>query len=224
MTIGELRMTSPADRTALVRRALVLERLGIAWMLVEGGLSIATGLIAHSVALIGFGADSGLELVSALALYRRLTFELRAGESEATHRSERTALRVVGVTLLLLGLYIGIDSMRTLWTRSAPARSPLGLAVALAALAAMPLLGRAKLRTGQALGSRALIGDAKETLACAWLSAAAVAGVGANAAFGWWWADPVAALSMLPFLVREGREALEEAREERGSNHRHDDD
>ena len=217
-------MTAPANRDALVRHALRLEQLSIGWGLVEGGASLATGLLAHSVALIGFGFDSALELVSAVALYRRLSVELRGGDAETAEAGEREALRIVGVTLLLLCVYIVIDSARTLWTRSVPDKSPIGLAVALLAVVAMPLLGRAKLQAGKAIGSRALVGDAKETFACAWLSASVFAGVGLNAAFGWWWADPVAALVMVPLIVREGREALEEARGEEGCSSCHDDD
>lgn len=216
-------MTAQASRTALVRRALRLEQLSVVWMLFEGGASIAAGLLAHSVALIGFGFDSALELISAIALYRRLGAELRGGDAEMAERAERKALWVVGVTLLVLSAYIVLDAGWTLWTRNAPARSPVGLGVAVAALVAMPLLGRAKLRVGRAIGSRALVGDAKETFACAWLSAATVVGVGLHAAVGWWWADPVAALVMVPLLIREGREALEEARGEEGCSSCDDD-
>jgi divalent metal cation (Fe/Co/Zn/Cd) transporter len=211
-------MTVPANRETLVRRALMLEQLSIAWMLIEGGAAIATGLLAHSVALIGFGFDSGLELISAVALYRRLRVELRDGNADEAEGSERKALWIVGVTLLLLCVYIAIDSGLTLYGRRAPEKSPIGFAVAVAALVAMPLLGRAKLRTGKAIGSRALVADAQETFACAWLSAAVVVGVGLNAACGWWWADPVAALLMVPLLIREGREALEHARGEADDN------
>lgn len=195
----------------MVRGALLLEKLSIGWMLIEGGAAIATGLLAHSVALLGFGLDSGLELAAAVALYRRLNIELRGGDAEAAEQSERKASRIVGVTLLLLAVYIVLDSGRTLWLRSVPEKSALGLSVAVAALVAMPLLGRAKLRAGRALASRALVADAKETFACAWLSASVVVGVGLHVALGWWWADPVAALAMVPLLFREGREALEEA-------------
>lgn len=219
-------MTALSDpsRGALVRQALLLERISIAWMVAEGGAAIATGLLAHSVALIGFGFDSGLELVAAFALFRRLSAELRGGDVEAAERHERRALWIVGVTLLLLGAYIVIDAGLSLYRHRAPERSPLGLAVAVVALVAMPLLGRAKLRVGRAIGSRALVADAKETFACAWLSAAVVAGVGLNAALGWWWADSIAALAMVPFLVREGREALEEANGTAECSSCHDDD
>lgn len=192
-------------------------------MIVEGAASLAAGLVAHSVALIGFGFDSALELISAIALYRRLAAELRGGDAESAKRAEAKALRVVGVTLLLLAVYILVHSGWTLWTRYEPAESMPGLVVAAIALLAMPLLGRAKLRVGREIGSRALIGDAKETFACAWLSGATVAGVGLHVALGWWWADPVAALVMVPFIVREGREALEEARGEEGCSSCHDD-
>lgn len=213
----------PATRDALVRHALLLERLSIGWMVVEGGASIAAGLFAHSVALMGFGLDSGLELVAAVTLYRRLFVELRGGDAKAKERGEQKALRVVGATLLLLSAYITIDSVRTLWIVRAPERSVTGFAIALVALIAMPLLGRAKFRAGKAIGSRALVADAKETFACAWLAACVVAGVGLNVLFGWWWTDPVAALAMVPLLIREGREALEEARGEPGCSSCHDD-
>lgn len=205
-------MTTPEAREPLVRRALRLEQLSVAWMVVEGGTSITAGLLAQSVALIGFGLDSVLELVSAIALYRRLNVELRGGDAEAAKRSERKALWVVGVTLLLLCAYIAIDSAVALFGRREPKKTTIGFAVTVLALVAMPLLGRAKLQVGNALGSRALVADAKETFACAWLSTAAVVGVGLNGTFGWWWADPVAALAMIPFLIREGTEAVGEAR------------
>jgi cation diffusion facilitator family transporter len=202
-----------ADREVMVRKALRLEQLSIAWMVVEGGASIVAGIVAHSVALIGFGFDSVLELVSAIALYRRLNVELRhASDEQTSGRSEQAALWVVGVTLLLLCAYIVVEGGLTLWTRSAPEQSPIGLGVAAIALVAMPLLGRAKLRLGKEIGSRALVGDAKETLACAWLSGAVMIGVGLNAVAGWWWADPVAALAMVPLIAREGWEALGVAR------------
>lgn len=205
-------MTATA-REELVRKALRLEQLSIAWMVVEGAASIVSGIVAHSVALIGFGFDSALELVSAIALYRRLSLELRgATDEQAPARSERLALWVVGTTLLLLCAYILVDGGLTLWTRSVPEQSPIGLGVAAIALVAMPLLGTAKLRIGRAIDSRALVGDAKETLACAWLSGAVVIGVGLNAVVGWWWADPVAALVMVPLIAREGWEAIEAAR------------
>lgn len=217
-------MIATENREALVRRALMLEQLSIAWMVLEGGVAIVAGLRAHSDALMGFGFDSGLELVSAVALFRRLRIELRGGIADAAERSERKALWVVGVTLALLGAYIVIDSGLTLWKRSEPAKSPVGLTVAIVALVAMPLLGRAKLQTGKAIGSRALVADAKETFACAWLSGAAVVGVGLHAALGWWWADPAAALAMVPLLIREGREALEQARGVPGCSSCHEDD
>jgi divalent metal cation (Fe/Co/Zn/Cd) transporter len=205
-----------SGREALVRRALRLEQLSIGWMLIEGAVSIAAGLLARSVALIGFGLDSALELISAVALYRRLAAELRGQDAEAAERAEKKALRVVGLTLVLLAGYIVIHSGWTLWTRSAPRTSAAGLVVAGVALVAMPLLGFAKRRIGRTIESRALIADAEETFACAWLSAATVLGVGLHTALGWWWADPVAALAMVPFIVREGREALEEAKGKKG--------
>lgn len=204
-------VTASSNRATLAGRALVLEQISIAWMLIEGGVAVASGILAHSVALIGFGLDSGLEFVAAIALYRRLRVELRGGDAEAAESAERSAMRVVGVTLLVLAAYVVVDAGLSLYRRSQPHKSSIGLGVAAVALIAMPLLGRAKLLVGRRIGSRALVADAKETFACAWLSAAVIAGVGLNAALGWWWADPIAALIMVPFIAREGREALEEA-------------
>jgi divalent metal cation (Fe/Co/Zn/Cd) transporter len=167
---------------------------------------------AGSIALIGFGFDSAIETVAASALYARLRGELSGANAEESERHERRALRIVGGTFLLLSTYVAFEAVHTLWTRAEPAESALGIALAAISLAVMPLLAVAKLRTGERLGSRALVGDAKETFACAYLSLALLAGLGLNVVAGWWWADPLAALAMVPFLLREGREALEEAR------------
>jgi divalent metal cation (Fe/Co/Zn/Cd) transporter len=195
-------------RADLVARGLQLEALTIGWNVLEAGLAIASGLAARSLALTGFGLDSAIEVIAAAALFVRLRAETRGGGRAA----ERRALWVVGVTFFLLSAYIVVDAGATLWARRPPESSRLGVLVAAAALVVMPLLSRAKLRVGEAIGSAALVADAKCSMACAWLSVTVLAGLGLNVAFGWWWADPVAALCMVPFLVREGREALEGAR------------
>jgi cation diffusion facilitator family transporter len=211
-----------ASRQQLVHRALLLEQLSIGWMAVEGAVSIAAGVSGRSVALTGFGVDSAIELVSAAIVYRRFRKELRGADDHTAVRAERHAQVGVALTLFALAAYILIESALSLWKRSHPDSSHVGLAVACVALVAMPLLARAKLRAGRALNSRALIADAHESLACAWLSAAVVVGVGLHALLGWWWADPVAALVMVPLLFHEGREALEESRG--GQRCGHDDD
>lgn len=200
-------MAAVVSREELVGRGLRLETLTIGWNVLEAGLAIGSGVSAGSVALTGFGADSAIEVLAAVALYGRLRAELRGGRAD-----DRRALRAVAVAFFLLGGYVLVEAGWTLWSRSAPESSRLGVVVALGALVAMPLLARAKLRVGREIGSRALVADAKCSLACAWLAATVLIGVGLNAILGWWWADPVAALVMVPLLVREGRESFEAAR------------
>jgi divalent metal cation (Fe/Co/Zn/Cd) transporter len=210
------------DRSALLGRALRLERLTIGWNVAEAVVAVGAGWLAGSIALVGFGLDSVIETLAALALYRRLRAELGGASEEEAEAHERRALWIVGVTFLLLSGYIFFEAATTLWLREPPGASWVGLSLAALSLAVMPTLAIGKHRTGKALGSRALIADAKETFVCSYLSLTLLAGLGLNALFGWWWADPVAALAMLPFLVREGKEAIEEARESRGPHDRRD--
>lgn len=202
------------SRTTLLRRGLRLEALTISWNVVEAGVAIGAGVIAGSVALVGFGLDSTIETIAATALYVRLRAEMKGASEEEAEAHEVRALRIVGITFFALALYIVYEAGSTLWLQEAPEASPIGIGLAILSLLVMPLLAWAKLRTGQALESRALIADAKETIACSYLSFTLLVGLGANALLGWWWADPVAALAMLPWVIREGREALEEASSE----------
>jgi cation diffusion facilitator family transporter len=201
------------QRERLHRRAVRLEYFTVSWNVVEAVVAITAGLIAGSVALVGFGVDSGIEVLSALALLWRLR---RAGadasEAEEAH-AERRALFAVAATFFLLTVYIGIEAVGALASGEAPERSTVGLALALVSLAVMPLLAYWKGRTGREMGSRALQADAIETWVCSYLSLALLAGVGLYAAFGWAWADPVGALAMLPIIVWQGWETLEETRE-----------
>lgn len=201
-------------RSELLKRGLRLEALTISWNVVEAGVAIGAGVIAGSVALVGFGLDSTIETIAASALYVRLRAEMKGASEEEAEAHEVRALRIVGITFRALALYILYEAGSTLWLREAPEASPIGIGLAALSLLVMPLLAWAKLRTGQALESRALIADAKETIACSYLSLTLLLGLGANALFGWWWADPVAALAMLPWVIREAREALEEASSE----------
>lgn len=203
-------------RDLLLRRALRLEALTITWNVIEAVVAIGAGWLAGSVALVGFGLDSTIETVAAGALYHRLRAERRGATSERTDALELRALRIVGVTFFALALYIVYEAGSTLWMQEPPDASRVGMALAALSLVVMPFLAWAKLRTGQALQSRALVADAKETIACSYLSLTLLLGLGANALFGWWWADPVAALAMLPWVVREGWEALEESRADCG--------
>jgi divalent metal cation (Fe/Co/Zn/Cd) transporter len=198
-------------RTHLLRRGVRLEALTIAWNVIEAAVAIGAGWLAGSVALIGFGIDSIIETIAATALFRRLRAELGGASAEESEAHERRALRVVGVTFFALALYILYESGSSLWMHRSPEPSRVGIGLSLLSLAVMPLLAFAKLKTGRALDSAALIADSKETFACAYLSLVLLLGLGANAAFGAWWADPVAGLLMVPWIVREGYEALEEA-------------
>lgn len=202
-----------ARRTGLLRHALRLESLTIGWNVLEAVIAIGAGWLAGSVALVGFGLDSVIETIAATALYRRLRAEQRGASEEEAEVHERKALWIVGITFFLLGGYIAFEAVSTLWTSETPATSPVGIALAAVSLAVMPVLAFAKHRTGEALESRALVADAKETFVCAYLSLSLLAGLGLNAWLGWWWADPIAALTMLPFVLHEGWEAIEEARE-----------
>jgi divalent metal cation (Fe/Co/Zn/Cd) transporter len=203
-----------SDRQAVLhRRALWLEYFTVGWNVIEAVVAIAAGIIAGSVALIGFGVDSAIEVISAVGLLWRLR---KAGphapvteESEA----ERRALYVVAATFFLLAAYIGYDAVSTLIQREEPLTSPAGIVLSVLSLAVMPVLAYAKHRTGREMGSRALMADSKETWVCSYLSLALLVGVGAFALFGWWWADAVGALAMLPVVLWQGWETLAEARE-----------
>ena len=170
-------------------------------------MAIGSGIAAGSVALLAFGIDSVIEFVSAWVVLREFRAE-QAGRARPD--GEREALRVIAVTFFLLAGYIAVDGVYTLLSASKPEQSVPGLAVAAAALLVMPTLALLKRRTGKRLGSEALLADAAESAFCAYLSGVVLVGVGLNAAFGWWWADPVAALLVIPLVIKEGMEALED--------------
>ena len=207
MTVG----AASTGRAALVRRGVALEIFTLVWMTGEAAVAVVAGVVAGSVALLAFGIDSVIEFVAALVV-------LRAFRADQTGRAggggERRTLRVIGVTFVLLAAYIVADAAYTLIAASKPEGSAAGVAVSAAALLVMPTLSALKRRTGNRLGSQMLLADAAESLFCAYLSATVLAGLIFNAAFGWWWADPVAALLVVPLVMKEGREALEEAGDE----------
>lgn len=208
-TISEPRA---ADRAGLLRRGVRLNVVLLTWNVVEGFIAVGFGLVASSVALITFGIDSFIEVTSAAVVTWRLWRELRGASAERAERLERTAARVAGSLLLILAVYVVIDAGRRLFGYGEEAGESIpGIILTAVSVAVMPLLGWAKLRVADRLGSRALRADAVETLACAWLSAATLLGLSLNAAFGWAWADPVAALAILPLVIREGIEGLQSA-------------
>lgn len=193
------------ERVAWLRRGIALESVTIGYNALEGIVAIVAGLAAGSVALTGFGIDSVIEVTSGALLWWRLRAEL--GSAPLGPTAERRAARGAGFLLLALAVYIVAESARLLLTGKHPETSSVGIVLTSLSLIVMPLLARAKLRTAAGLGSRALRADAHETIVCAWLSATTLLGLGLNATLGWWWADPVAALAMLPLIVREGIEA-----------------
>jgi cation diffusion facilitator family transporter len=196
------------DRAGLLQRGVLLEAATVGWNVLEGVIAVAAGALASSVALIAFGIDSFVETTSGAVLWWRLRTELIGGDDpERIERIERQARRTAGIILLALALYIVIDAGRRLFGFGEEAReSKVGVVLTALSLGIMPFLGWVKLRTAQALSSRALRADAYETIACAWLSLATLAGLLLNAALGWWWADPLAALAIVPLVIREGLE------------------
>ena len=185
----------------MVRRGLWLNYATLSYNIVEAGVSLLVGLLAGSVALVGFGFDSVIEVVASIAAQWRLRADLA---SERRERVEQTSHRVVGWCFLALGAYVAYESVESLWTRSRPDRTLIGIAVLAASAVVMPLLARAKRRVAHALESRSLGSEAAQTSLCAYLSIIALAGVALNALFGWWWADPLAALAMVPIIAKEG--------------------
>jgi len=194
----------PVSRAAAVRSALGLEYFSLAWNFLETFVGIAAGLASGSVALIGFGLDSVVESSSAGALIWRLRRERSGGA--ATEDIERRAVRIVGAAFFALAAYVGGQALFDLLTRSKPEASTLGIVLAAVSLVVMPLLAVRKRRMAQILDSRSMEADSGQTWLCSYISAFLLVGLGANAAFGWWWADPVAALVIAGLAVREGRE------------------
>ena len=208
-------MIDVAARAALVRQAFRLEYLTIAWMVVEAAVAIGAGIAAGSVSLLAFGLDSIIELVSAGVLFWRLSVELRQDRVFA-ETAEKTASRIGGALLLALAAYVATAAAWSLWTRRGQQFSWPGLLVSIAAIPAMWILSRQKLRVADALGNRALRTDAVEAVTCGWLSLAVVIGLLAQAVLGAWWVDSAASLAILWLLVKEAREAwaTEDCRED----------
>ncbi|MEK6530121.1 MAG: cation transporter [candidate division NC10 bacterium] len=197
-----------STRGLFLRRGVRLEWFTIGWNSVEAVVAIGAGLLAGSIALVGFGLDSVIETGAGGIVLWRLRREVAGAHDDHVEQAERVALRFVGLTFVALGLYVLYESAHKLWSREAPAESWIGMGLALVSLIVMPLLAFRKRAVARALRSRALAADAVETLVCAYLSLTLLLGLGLNALAGWWWADPVAALAMLPLIFKEGVEAL----------------
>ena len=198
----------------LHRKALRLEWFTVIWNVLEAGVAIGAGLLAGSQALIGFGADSLIETGSAVALLWRLYKSgPQAGRTERS-KAEKPALFAVSMTFFLLAVYITLESGRTILLQMPPETSLIGLVLAALSLLIMPVLAYKKQKIGKDLDSKALQADARETWVCSWLSLALLGGTGCYLLLGWWWADPIAALAMVPVIFWQGWLTFQEAREE----------
>jgi divalent metal cation (Fe/Co/Zn/Cd) transporter len=192
------------DMRRLEQRGIALEIFGIVYNMLEGALSIGAGILAGSIALVGFGADSAVEVSASVVVLVHLLS--RSGDRQPDW--ERRLAVFVGLTMFALAAYVAGQAIYDLWTRSEPEESYTGIGIAVASLIVMPLLSRWKHDIAHRINSRALEAESRETLVCTYLSAALLFGLGANAFLGWWWADPAAALVMVAFIVREGWEAV----------------
>ena len=197
--------TRPAARTHHLQRGVLLEYLTIGWNIVEGLVAVASGAISGSIALVGFGIDSFIETSSGAVLLWRLRAEGRGRDAETL---ENRAVKLVGVCFMLLAVYVAVDSIKTLVEREEPARSLVGIGIAVLSMIVMPWLAHQKRKAAGNLKSASLHADSRQTSLCAYLSAILLGGLLLNALFGWWWADPVAGLAMVPIIVKEGLEAL----------------
>jgi len=193
------------NRADLVRRGRYLEYFTIGYNSLEGLIAVAAGLVAGSIALVGFGFDSLIEVTSGAVLLWRLHADF---DEERRERVEAISLRIVGACFVLLAIYVSFDSVKSLIRREAPQESIVGIVLAAISLIVMPLLVRAKRRVARGINSAALMADSKQTELCTYLSAILLGGLLLNALLGWWWADPVAALVMVPIIVKEGIEGL----------------
>lgn len=203
-------MTSPArsgplDRPRIVRRGQWLTAVTLAYNSLEAVISVGAGITAGSVALVGFGVDSLIELGASAAGLWRLRADLDPGSRP---RVERAASRLIGASFLALAAYVAYEAIGSLVDRQAPDESPLGIALAATSLIVMPALARLKRQVAARLASGALAAEARQTEICAYLSAILLAGLTLNALLGWWWADPVAGLAMTPLIAREGLEGI----------------
>jgi divalent metal cation (Fe/Co/Zn/Cd) transporter len=190
------------ERARLVLRARLLARFGLGWHLLEAGVAVGAGVVANSVALVGFGADSLIEAGSAL-----IVLWLMSGGRSASARAERRAQQLVAASFVLLAVYVAVQAVRELLGDQHPAVSWVGIGLAVVTLLTMPPLARAKRRVGRALASSATSSESRQTMLCAYLSAGLLVGLIANALAGWWWADPAVALGIGGFALHEAREA-----------------
>src|SRR5713226_9592170 len=197
--------TAVLERAIAVRYGRRLEYFTIGWNTIEGLVAVIAGAVAGSVSLIGFGIDSFIEVTSGATLLWRMSVD---ADEYRRERSERLSIRIVGACFIALAIYVAYEAVFDLIGRKAPAHSISGIILACVSLVVMPILSRAKMRVARELDSAAMRADAKQTDFCVYLSSILLAGLLLNTALGWWWADPVAALVMVPIIAKEGVEGL----------------
>ncbi len=190
------------ERANLVRRAKLLAWLGVGWHGIEAAVAVGAGIVAGSIALVGFGADSLIEAIAGFILIWRF-----AAPRASSENAERRAQKLIGASFYLIATYVGFESLRTFIIAGHPEVSWIGIGLAAVTLLTMPPLAIAKGRVGDRLDSSATRSEGRQNMLCAYLSAALLVGLGANALFGWWWADPVTALLIAGVAVKEGRES-----------------
>lgn len=198
--------TDTFERPVAILRGRRLEYFTVAWNTLEGLVALVAGIFAGSISLVGFGIDSFIEVTSGSVLLWRMSVD---SDVQRRETNERRALRIVGACFLLLAAYIAYDSTADLWSKRAPEHSLAGIVLACVSLVVMPMLSRAKRKVGRSLNSAAMHADAKQTEFCTYLSAILLAGLLLNAVFGLWWADPVAALIMVPIIAKEGIDGVQ---------------
>ena len=189
------------ERQAIAEHGKRVEYFTVAWNTLEGLAAVISGLMAGSVSLLGFGIDSFIEVISGSALLWRMSVD---ADERTRERKERLSLRIVGICFIALAVYVALESASDLLSKGRPEPSIPGIVLACVSLVVMPLLSRAKKRVGRSLSSAAMHADARQTDFCVYLSAILLAGLLLNTALGWWWADPLAALIMVPIIAKEG--------------------
>ncbi|GEO27333.1 hypothetical protein AAC03nite_31180 [Alicyclobacillus acidoterrestris] len=200
------------QHTISVRHGVYIELISVLWMIVEAVVAIGAGVAAHSLALLAFGADSVIELVAGIVLLWRLAIEMNGATVYRVARAERVSSWVVGVALWLLAVYIVVAAIHEWWTHHGAESSGLGIGLAIVSGILMPILSGAKKRIGSIIGSKALRADGACSIVCAYMAWIVLGGVVLTALLGWWWIDSIAALTLVYFVVKEGFEAIQEAR------------
>ncbi|CAM3782322.1 cation transporter [Alicyclobacillus pomorum] len=203
---------STATHARSVKKGVRIEIVSLLWMVIEGAVAIGSGIIAHSLSLVAFGADSIIELIAGGVLLWRLTVEAQGASLARVKRAEKTSSWVVGIALLLLAVYILVASIDKLVSHQGAESTYLGIGLAVASGIIMPYLSRAKKHIGSEIGSSALRADGACSIVCAYMAWTVLAGAVFNAILGWWWIDSIASLALVYFVVKEGWEAVQEAR------------